>query len=165
MFLLFLLSCCFVVFSCFLTFFLVILSLFSWLNFVRNVAFFVFFREMVKARHLHYIDALRHVVFLKLALFAKIWLKKASHYSRIPWQILVNVFESCLSGRCFEGYEPKWFTQQKDPQTGNMIHTYQGKYWESKGLGEWSYCPDIFWSALPSSIGCSAISLWFKLVH
>ncbi|XP_064618956.1 oxysterol-binding protein 1-like isoform X2 [Lineus longissimus] len=52
--------------------------------------------------------------------------------------------KSAAEGKYCESYEPKWFTQQKDPQTGNMIHMYQGNYWDCKSRADWNSCPDIF---------------------
>lgn len=41
-------------------------------------------------------------------------------------------------------YEPLWFSKTKDQLTGNMIYTYNGKYWNSKKASDWSNCPDLF---------------------
>ncbi|XP_013788509.2 oxysterol-binding protein 1-like [Limulus polyphemus] len=51
---------------------------------------------------------------------------------------------SAAEGRPYLGYEPIWFRKQTDPITGNPVHIYQGKYWESKAKQDWNACQDIF---------------------
>ncbi|XP_022252408.1 oxysterol-binding protein 1-like [Limulus polyphemus] len=51
---------------------------------------------------------------------------------------------STAEGRPYPGYEPIWFKKETDPVTGNPVHIFQGKYWESKTKQDWSACPNIF---------------------
>nr|XP_022904698.1 oxysterol-binding protein 1 isoform X1 [Onthophagus taurus] len=48
------------------------------------------------------------------------------------------------SGIPVEPYEPIWFRQVKDEDTGTFIHVYKGEYWGCKQKQDWSRCPDIF---------------------
>lgn len=41
-------------------------------------------------------------------------------------------------------YEPIWFKKELDPITGNIIHMYNGGYWEAKENKDWHMCPDIY---------------------
>jgi hypothetical protein len=52
--------------------------------------------------------------------------------------------EAASLGKEYHGYEPKWFSKQNDPQTGNLIHVFTGEYWHCKQQQDWSRCPDIF---------------------
>jgi hypothetical protein len=47
-------------------------------------------------------------------------------------------------GKPVPSYEPLWFTKEKDPLTGNVIHVYKGEYWSCKERKDWSKCPDLF---------------------
>jgi len=72
-------------------------------------------------------------------------------YHYLGWFIATISFTLSLHflfpGKEYVGYQPKWFTKDKDPQTGNVIHKYTGEYWECKEKQDWSRCPDIFlWS-------------------
>lgn len=49
-----------------------------------------------------------------------------------------------LAGREYEGYQPLWFHQRRDPVTGEKSFVYKGGYWETKERQDWSVCPDIF---------------------
>jgi len=42
------------------------------------------------------------------------------------------------------GYTPKWFVQEEDAKTGNVIHRYTGEYWQCKEKQDWCRCPDIY---------------------
>ncbi|CAH0548933.1 unnamed protein product [Brassicogethes aeneus] len=48
------------------------------------------------------------------------------------------------TGNHIEPYQPLWFEQKKNEETGTVIHVYKGNYWESKEKQDWSMCPDIF---------------------
>ncbi|GJQ81348.1 Osbp [Trypoxylus dichotomus] len=52
--------------------------------------------------------------------------------------------QAAQTGQPFKQYEPIWFKQVKDEDTGGVIHKYTGKYWECKNKQDWSMCPDIF---------------------
>lgn len=52
--------------------------------------------------------------------------------------------KSLQEGRPYPSYEPLWFKKEKDPITGNLIHTYKKTYWERKEAQEWTACPDIY---------------------
>ena len=42
-------------------------------------------------------------------------------------------------------YTPTWFKPVLDPcNDGEVIHQYQGGYWEAKDTQDWSMCRDIF---------------------
>ncbi|CAG0914357.1 unnamed protein product [Notodromas monacha] len=41
-------------------------------------------------------------------------------------------------------YQPLWFTQEKDADTGAMLYKFNNKYWDSKDRQDWSMCPDIY---------------------
>ncbi|ESO97862.1 hypothetical protein LOTGIDRAFT_209029 [Lottia gigantea] len=47
-------------------------------------------------------------------------------------------------GRDFPQYQATWFKKDKDPITGNLIHQFNGKYWDCKAKQNWSDCPHIF---------------------
>ena len=49
-----------------------------------------------------------------------------------------------LAGQEYVGYEPLWFKRETDPQTGNLIHTFNQEYWNCKEKQDWSHCPDIY---------------------
>jgi len=60
-------------------------------------------------------------------------------------QTLDKVLEMFVSsGQDYHCYKPKWFRQEKDAQTGNLVHIYTGEYWSCKERQDWSRCPDIF---------------------
>uniref|UniRef100_A0A3B5KWZ7 Oxysterol-binding protein n=1 Tax=Xiphophorus couchianus TaxID=32473 RepID=A0A3B5KWZ7_9TELE len=40
--------------------------------------------------------------------------------------------------------KPLWFESCEDQITGEQVHIYKGGYWETKELGSWEGCPDIF---------------------
>uniref|UniRef100_A0A915K2Z2 Oxysterol-binding protein n=1 Tax=Romanomermis culicivorax TaxID=13658 RepID=A0A915K2Z2_ROMCU len=46
--------------------------------------------------------------------------------------------------REYKGHEPVWFVKQKDAFTGNVIHVYNGQYWQCKKNKDWHLCPDIY---------------------
>ncbi|KAI4454411.1 oxysterol-binding protein-related [Holotrichia oblita] len=52
--------------------------------------------------------------------------------------------QAAQTGQPYKQYEPIWFKQVKDEDTGGVIHKYRGNYWESKSKQDWSMCPDIF---------------------
>lgn len=54
--------------------------------------------------------------------------------------MLVNVV---ADGHC-HGYTPRWFVQEEDAETGNLIHRFTGEYWQCKEKQDWSRCPDIY---------------------
>jgi hypothetical protein len=41
-------------------------------------------------------------------------------------------------------YRPVWFSKEKDPVEGSLIHVYKGEYWNCKTSQDWKRCPDIF---------------------
>ncbi|RMJ23771.1 Oxysterol-binding protein [Aspergillus sp. HF37] len=43
-----------------------------------------------------------------------------------------------------EEYEPKWFTRERHPITGEGYWAHNGGYWESRETQDWSACEDIF---------------------
>ncbi|KZS07572.1 Oxysterol-binding protein 1 [Daphnia magna] len=47
-------------------------------------------------------------------------------------------------GRPVPAYESNWFRKEKDRYTGNVLHVYNGQYWECKRKQDWAVCPDIF---------------------
>lgn len=60
---------------------------------------------------------------------------------RVNVEMLIFLF---FQGQPYKPYEPVWFKQVKDEETGGVIHKYTGKYWECKSAQNWSKCPDIF---------------------
>ncbi|KRZ16763.1 Oxysterol-binding protein 2, partial [Trichinella zimbabwensis] len=56
----------------------------------------------------------------------------------------IEAEQTISGGREYKGYEPVWFTKHRDPWTGNIIHSFNGKYWEHKSRQDWSDCPDIY---------------------
>ncbi|KRY00236.1 Oxysterol-binding protein 1 [Trichinella pseudospiralis] len=56
----------------------------------------------------------------------------------------IEAEQAISGGREYKGYEPVWFTKHRDPWTGNIIHSFNGKYWEHKSRQDWSNCPDIY---------------------
>uniref|UniRef100_A0A3B3THQ6 Oxysterol-binding protein n=1 Tax=Poecilia latipinna TaxID=48699 RepID=A0A3B3THQ6_9TELE len=43
-----------------------------------------------------------------------------------------------------DSYKALWFESCEDQFTGEQVHIYKGGYWETKELGNWEGCPDIF---------------------
>lgn len=43
-----------------------------------------------------------------------------------------------------EEYQPKWFTRERHPVTGEGYWAHNGRYWESRETQDWSACEDIF---------------------
>jgi hypothetical protein len=43
-----------------------------------------------------------------------------------------------------EEYQPKWFTRERHPVTGEGYWAHNGKYWESRETQDWSASEDIF---------------------
>ncbi|KRZ85730.1 Oxysterol-binding protein 2 [Trichinella sp. T8] len=72
----------------------------------------------------------------------KIRLEEKQRASRKQREIEAE--QAISEGREYKGYEPVWFTKHKDPWTGNIIHSFNGKYWEHKSRQDWSNCPDIY---------------------
>ncbi|KRX78427.1 Oxysterol-binding protein 1 [Trichinella sp. T6] len=72
----------------------------------------------------------------------KIRLEEKQRASRKQREIEAE--QAISEGREYKGYEPVWFTKHKDPWTGNIIHSFNGKYWEHKSRQDWSDCPDIY---------------------
>lgn len=52
--------------------------------------------------------------------------------------------KAAAEGRPYPPYEPIWFSKQREEGTDNLIHVYQGQYWECKAKQDWKRCPDIF---------------------
>jgi len=52
--------------------------------------------------------------------------------------------KAAAEGQAVPSYDPIWFTKDKDPLTGNVIHVFKGDYWTCKEKQDWSRCPDIF---------------------
>lgn len=48
------------------------------------------------------------------------------------------------SGQSVEPYKPQWFILKKCEFGDEMVHVYDGKYWEAKENKEWSKCASIF---------------------
>lgn len=40
----------------------------------------------------------------------------------------------------------RWFDMYADPDTKTSYYKFNGKYWDSKLKGEWSQCPEIYWT-------------------
>ncbi|KRY38291.1 Oxysterol-binding protein 2 [Trichinella spiralis] len=72
----------------------------------------------------------------------KIRLEEKQRASRKQREIEAE--QAISEGREYKSYEPVWFTKHKDPWTGNIIHSFNGKYWEHKSRQDWSDCPDIY---------------------
>ena len=70
------------------------------------------------------------------------------HALRIAYFCMVYLILklSCFLGKEYQGWEPRWFKKEKDPQTGNLMHIYTGDYWQCKDKSEWTRCPDIYLS-------------------
>lgn len=47
-------------------------------------------------------------------------------------------------GREIKPYHPTWFKKEIDSITGNLMHVFTHKYWDSKIKQQWDMCPDIF---------------------
>ena len=47
-------------------------------------------------------------------------------------------------GKVYPAYEPLWFQNETDPQTGGVCHVFTEEYWRSKEAQDWSRCPDIY---------------------
>ena len=87
--------------------------------------------------------ALIFCVFYVLCLAAISWRNKVDHFlcaQQFARCMLVNVV---ADGHC-PGYTPRWFVQEEDAETGNLIHRYTGEYWQCKERQDWSRCPDIY---------------------
>lgn len=52
--------------------------------------------------------------------------------------------QAAKEGRPYPPYEPVWFTKQQDDNSENLVHVYNGKYWDCKKRNDWSQCPDLF---------------------
>ena len=51
-----------------------------------------------------------------------------------------------ISGKKYPAYEPLWFRNETDPQTGGVCHVFTEEYWKCKAGKEWDRCPDIYLS-------------------
>lgn len=43
-----------------------------------------------------------------------------------------------------EEFKPKWFTKGRHEITGDEFWLYNGRYWKSREVSDWSVCEDIF---------------------
>ncbi|XP_040170388.1 oxysterol-binding protein 1 isoform X2 [Anopheles arabiensis] len=51
---------------------------------------------------------------------------------------------AAAEGRPYPPYEPIWFGKEKEEGTDNLVHVYNGTYWDAKAKGDWSKCSTIF---------------------
>ncbi|XP_070499181.1 oxysterol-binding protein 1 isoform X2 [Chironomus tepperi] len=52
--------------------------------------------------------------------------------------------KATIEGRPYPPYESTWFRKEKEEGTDNVIHVYNGQYWDCKAKQDWSKCPSIF---------------------
>lgn len=52
--------------------------------------------------------------------------------------------KATAEGRPYPIFEPIWFRKEKEEGTDNVIHVYNGQYWDCKSKQDWSKCPSIF---------------------
>ena len=41
-------------------------------------------------------------------------------------------------------YTPRWFRNERDAVTGQLMYRYMHEYWQCRRNQDWSRCPDIF---------------------